>query len=318
MKYTFQELTEEEISKLNSKQLQKKIEEIGEIYNVLRKMSEIIVEKKISEIASNYDIEYIEIITNYVYQNDIYFDNRFDIEINNDPYSGIKKIIPSLDKNIEEISFYDLEQKIYKELAPLRYFIKKNISFDASELKIKYSNQKLEKNTFTKKNKTKSLQQNNLNFFEFEELTEKEIFKLDPEQLQAKTKEIEKIYNLLDKMVEPIVKKKLNEIVSCYDVKTVEIKLYYLPSKEDYDSYYKIRIGGGDWRTNIPKYSKDARTRTFSSLRHEIYEELSPLKHLIQNDMSFDISKLRTKNMYYKFEEGIQTKNSQKSLRYKL
>jgi len=303
MKHVFQELSEEKILKLNSRQLQEKIEEIGKIYNVLKKMSEIIVEKKISEIIGDYDIEYIDIITNYIYKNS-HLNNRYMICI-------IKKNVP-YSEDVLKISFYDLEQKIYKELAPLRYLIKKDMKFNIYESEIKQINQKPTKDISIK------VIENYSTKHIFRELLEEEIFRLTSEQLKTKIEEIEKIYNSLDRMVEPIVKKKLDEIVSCYDVKTVEIKLYYLPIKEDYDSYYRIRISGEDMYTSVPKYSNNTKTKIFNTMRYEIYKELSPLKHLIQNDMSFDISKLRTKNMYYKFEEGIQTKNSQKSLRYKL
>jgi len=306
MKHVFQELTEEEISKLNLKQLQEKIKEIGKIYNVLRKTSEVIIEKKIKEVVSDYDdIKYIDITTHYPKIK--HFDDRYSIYIDNKFYSEEMIFNFSYNKN----RFYVLEQKIYKKLTPLRYLFKKNISFDIHELKTKYKylNRKLEKNISVKQdNKTKYLQQNNT-LIEFKEITEEEILKLTPEQLKTKIEEIEKIYNSLDRMIEPIVEKKLSEIVAYNDIKNIKIIPYVsYNKKEDQSGPYTIYIIG-----NIAhEFFIKGDAPKLNSLRDKIYKELAPLKYFIQKDMKFNISELRAKHMYYELDRDISINNYQR------
>ena len=143
----------------------------------------------------------------------------------------------------------------------------------------------------------------------FQELTEEEIFKLNPEQLQIKIEETKRIYKSLDNMPEIIIGDKINEIVAPYNIKTIEIELYYEDNGEGFNKINLIYINNNTvfYETNkiVPKFFEDVEDISFYNLHRKIDDELSKLEFLIQKDMVFNIPKLRSK---YKHHKELRTK----------
>lgn len=146
MEHILKEMNEEEILMLSSEELQKKIEELEGMNEVINGMVVSIVGKKLAEMVVDYDIDTIGIEPNYEY-NDEGFAGTYMITIDGDDVSYKDESVPKYSKNAEDISYSDLQQKIDNELSPLSSIIKEDMGFDISELRklaVKYFHAKLE------------------------------------------------------------------------------------------------------------------------------------------------------------------------------
>ena len=90
------------------------------------------------------------------------YNNSYMISIDYDRFvpSKINEMVPKYSTDAEDISFHSLKEKIYNNLLPLKplsFLLKKEISFNASNLRTKYMFSKLEKNIQTKNYQKKSL-----------------------------------------------------------------------------------------------------------------------------------------------------------------
>jgi len=323
MRYTFRELSEEEIFKLSPEQLQTKIAEFKKIYKALNNTCEAlstrlepIIENKLSKIVTDYKIKSVSVIpdNHYIRSHNKYFSVFIHTNYR-------QKTIPRYSKNAEKISLSDLEKKIYNELMPLKFVIKKYINFDISKLKAKNLPQKSEIIP-SKEYHLKSSNKENKKYI-FHELTRDDVQKLTLEQLQTKLEEVNETYNVLNKMLAIFIEKKMSEIIIHYDIKTVGIDFSYKYNEKENKRYFTIEIRFNDsyHKTNtiVPKYSENAEEINFIELDKKVHKKIAPLVFLLKKDMAFNVQDLRTKYMYYKFKENISIKDSQtKPLRYKI
>jgi len=301
MKYTFKDLSEEEIFKSTSKQLQEKTEKIKEIYEELSKIAEIITEKKLSEIAIAYDIKNIGVEPSYI-RTEKGFNIYYKILIND--YNPNK-----LKENFSELK--EKNKKINNELKPLNFLIKKHIFFNISK---KLNNNFSEENFYI-------YNKNKIDYCTFQELKE-QIQKLTPEQLQEKIEEIGKIFEELTKISKVITEKKIAEIIANYDIKIIEIEPYFSRIDKSFDHDIEIKIDYIPYEEKskmVPKSFKSAKNISFYGLEQKINNELTLLKPFFKEKINFNVSELKIKHIYYKLEKDLSRKNSQtRPLRYKM
>jgi len=285
MKYIFKELSEEEILGLTTEQLNTKIEEIIDIYKKLSKMSEFIIERKLSKIADDFNIIGIGIEPYYYgYISPIH--TEFNVCCINNNNNNMKKI--DLNK---------LTEIVNSEFKPLSFFVREQINFnipDIPDIKFIYKN-KINKNISTEKD----LQG-----------LKKQIQKLTPEQLQEKIEEIGKIAKKLNKILVSLVERKLIEITANYDIQTIEIEPYYLHTSNGFNHRINVKIDDMPYKLKnkmVPKSSEDAKDITYSDLEVKINVEFFPLKFFFHKEkISFNINELKIKHMYSKLERNLE------------
>jgi len=306
MEYIFENVTKDEILESNSEQLQAIVDKIKKNYDILSDILVTVIEKKISKIAIDYNIETVSVEPFYYYRhNGDDFDSFYIIHIDGNKFPFGQKILPKYFKNNENIGFFDLQKKISDELSslePLSILLKKRIKFNIPELRTKFAHSKLE-NLIKKNDDIKS-----------------EILKSTSEQLKEKIKKINEIYLTLSILSKAAIEKKITETVIDYDIKAVYISPVYESIRKESSNYYVINIGIDEkyYKQNemVPKYFKDAEDINFADFRKKIYNSLklfSPINLFIKENMEFNVYELRAKNMYYKLEKDISIKSSQKA-----
>jgi len=307
MEFIYKELTEEEIFKFTIKQTQEKIKEIREIYENLEKVLITLIKKRL-EFVLNYDIKTITI--NPVFKYEDFTEEMVDITKAFFTIDG-SKTVPKYFKDAEEINFNDLKKKIYNEivpLAPLMFFFDKSLIFNISELRTKRTRYTLKANSL-EKNQIKSLHDDSDIKHIFKNTTENKILKFTPKQVQEKIEEIKKIYESLSKMSVILVKKKITEIATDYDLSTIYVNFYLSRYNHDYDIYFDNKYMHYPQNKIIPKYYENIKDISFNNLYNNIRDRLKPLSLLINKKINFDLSELRTEFMYEKLKENIQIKN---------
>lgn len=164
----------------------------------------------------------------------------------------------------------------------------------------------------------------------FNNLSEDEILNLEPMQLEQQIKEISQVSNILGQMSQTIVGRKLMDIIYGYDLEQVGIDPTYTYNDEGFCGTFMIYINHEDMcmtsngEDKVPRYSQKAKEMTYSELQQKIDDELSPISHLITEDISFneqDLNKLKIKSNFYKLEKELpknEAKSQINSSRYKL
>ena len=306
MEYVFKELTKEEIFEFTLEQAQKEIKKIKETYEKLSKISESIFLKKINDIFATYDIKSIKISPYYTPDiNKKSYIGHYTIIINNNSWQQ-HEIVPKKIETAKVITFNKLKEKIYDELSPLSYFVRKEMFFNANEIKDKSTHFKLEKN-FSEKNFLHTDNKTDCIF----RLTKEKISRFNLEQLQKEIIRISKLYEALSRMSEILLEKRTGEIAINYDIKTIDIIPYFLIS--DHSKNYAIKIDDmryEDYTKIVPKFYEHVKDITFFDLIEQINNEIMPLKFILKKEINIDVLKFRVEYMYYKLEKNIQTKTS--------
>jgi hypothetical protein len=150
MEHTFNNLTEDELLDLDPEQLQQQIEKMGQVTQVINKMSRTIVGKKLMEIVYGYRLDSVGIDPHYEY-NDEGFAGHFMINIDGEDVcmSGQSdENVPRYSTQVKQITYGELQQNIDDELSGIANLINEYMSFDLNDLdklKVKSSYYKLEK-----------------------------------------------------------------------------------------------------------------------------------------------------------------------------
>jgi len=310
----FQELTENEIIELTAEQLQTKIKEIEKIYKILTNMSVALIKKKLIEI--NYGDYYKTIEIEPSYEPFEYITE--DYESDKKTFCSHYRVrIDNLNWGYGPTLSYDISEKLMP-LRPLSFFFAEKISFDICKLKkIEHVLQKLEEKPI----QTKPLYKKNSRYI-FQVLTENEILKLTQEQLQEKIKEISEIYDVINRMSIFIAEKKLKNVITRYDIKTVSIKPFCDEMYKGANDYYRVFIDNDniydDYQKStkiVPKCYKNTEDISFLDLQKKIISKLELLKFFIKEELSYNIPELRIKYLHRKLEKDIPTQNLHKKIK---
>lgn len=301
----FQLLKKDEILKLSNKELDQKIEEIKKVCDTLNKIVTDIIEEKISKIIIPYDIEVAHIwFHEYETHDSIVIEHShcFDREHN------VPTLVPKHFKNAENIDFASLDKRIKNELNQVKqlflFFKTDSIEFNIPELRTKYTNSKLKENISMKKISEEEDSNIKCNKkYVFQELTEKDILELTPEQLQTKAEEIDKIRKALSRMTKAFVEKKISEVAIYYDIETVNVNPFFdkfdvlFDGKGFYSSYSREK--------RIPMYFKNDKYVSYLNLENKFENSLAslnPLNTLIGKQIIFNVPELRNKYLNQKLE----------------
>jgi hypothetical protein len=154
----------------------------------------------------------------------------------------------------------------------------------------------------------------------FTNLSDEEIVKLNPQELNNLIEEIRDSYDKLNAMSYEIAAKKMAEIVCGYDIETVGLDPHYEYCDEGFAGTYMVTINHEDVsydEEEVNRYSKSAKKISYSGLQERIDNEMDSIRFLINEEMSFDVNALRAKYGYV--EKTTPKKTGGKTYsRYKL